>query len=318
VANPASRLIFANNILATFNHYNLDGIDIDWEYPGQPGHPDNIVDPAHDTVNYLAFLQLLRTVLPADAKISAAALSQPWAGSNGRPLADMGEFAAVLDWVLVMNYDVWGSSATPGPNAPLSDGCGNSTQPVASAEGAVRAWTNAGFPANRLVLGLPAYGYISNSRAVFLHGRSTSVLFPGVGNQPAATTEEPIVIKNEEGGTVNGQVQFRELVRQGALRNRFDLAPAAFKGLLASFWDTPFDGAHGYTRFWDRCSSTPFLRSTHAGQVITYDDPESVGMKAKLAREFRLKGVNMFDVHGDTDNWDLTDAAIRSLLWDLD
>jgi chitinase len=283
VATPESRLIFVNNILATYIKYDVDGIDIDWEYPGQPGNPGNIVDTEHDTANYLLFLQLLRQTLPPSAKITAATLTQPWVDASGQPSKDMTAFATVLDWVLLMNYDVWGSSANPGPNAPLSDGCGNSTQPGASADAAVRAWTAAGFPANKLTLGLPSYGYVSKSRAVLLHGRT-------------------VALTNEDGSIGDGQIQFRELIHQGALIMGEDE-----DGTQRHI------GTGGYTRHWDECSSTPFLRSAAAGRIITYDDPKSIAMKADLARQQGLLGVNMFDVHGDTDEWHLIDAARNAL-----
>ena len=61
------------------------------------------------------------------------------------------------------NYDVFAASATPGPNAPLGNICGNSTRPQDSAEAAVQQWTAAGFPASQLMLGVPFYGYVSQS-----------------------------------------------------------------------------------------------------------------------------------------------------------
>jgi chitinase len=90
-----------------YDLYSLDGIDIDWEYPGQQGNSGNIVSSA-DTANLLSFLQLLRTQLPPEGKITAATQTIPFAGSNGKPISDMTEFAQVLDWVLLMNYDTWG------------------------------------------------------------------------------------------------------------------------------------------------------------------------------------------------------------------
>ena len=56
-----------------------------------------------------------------------------------------------------------GASSTPGPNAPLGNLCGNSKQPQASAEAAYSQWKAAGFPANKMLLGLPLYGYVSQS-----------------------------------------------------------------------------------------------------------------------------------------------------------
>lgn len=53
------------------------------------------------------------------------------------------------------------ASSTPGPNAPLSDGCGNSTQPLANAYAAVASWTSAGMPANQITLGVPAWVFLT-------------------------------------------------------------------------------------------------------------------------------------------------------------
>ena len=107
VANPESRQTLVNNLLSVYTQYQVDGIDIDWEYPGQVGQSGNKATP-NDTLNFLSFLQLLKTALPVGAKITAAVPSVPFAGADGKPLGDVSAFAKALDWVLLMNYDVWG------------------------------------------------------------------------------------------------------------------------------------------------------------------------------------------------------------------
>jgi chitinase len=107
VSTTDTRQTFVNNILTVYNEFNIDGIDIDWEYPGQTGESGNVVTP-DDTKNFLLFLKLLKLTLPPDARITAATQSQPFAGPDGDPLSDMSAFADVLDWILLMNYDVWG------------------------------------------------------------------------------------------------------------------------------------------------------------------------------------------------------------------
>ncbi|OBZ70066.1 Chitinase-3-like protein 2 [Grifola frondosa] len=310
VSSEQSRQTFVANILDVYKHPN-------------------------DTANFLAFLQLLRATLPPTAKITAATLTVPFADDAGNPLADASAFAQVLDWVLLMNYDAWGSSSSPGPNAPLSDGCYNSTQDSANAFSAMQAWTAAGFPASKLVLGVPSYGYISRSSATLLRSRShapprtrrsrharwrrlsllqwTDALVPA----PGPLLPPPVLATSEDGGTDSGQVQFSELVQQGVLQSTPDAARTIVQGTeLHSL----YAGWSGFTRYWDACSSTPYLRSAAAGQVVTYDDPMSLGMKAVFAREAGMRGVNMFDVHGDTDAWDLTDALRRGLgvIWRID
>ena len=110
MATERSRNQFASNILDAYNRFSLDGIDIDWEYPGQQGNAGNAVSPS-DTTNFLLFLQLLRRLLPPSAKITAATQTVPFVGSDGRPLQDLSQFAKALDWVVLMNYDVWGCAA---------------------------------------------------------------------------------------------------------------------------------------------------------------------------------------------------------------
>jgi len=59
-----------------------------------------------------------------------------------------------------MNYDVFGTfSSVTGPNSPLDDSCASSSDQQGSAVSAVAAWTTAGFPTNKIVLGVPAYGH---------------------------------------------------------------------------------------------------------------------------------------------------------------
>lgn len=74
-----------------------------------------------------------------------------------------------------------------------------------------------------------------------------------------------------------------------------------------------FEGLQGFTRHWDACSSTPFLKSESSSQIITYDDPESLQLKAEWVKQSGILGVNMFDVHGDTDEWDLVDGLRKGL-----
>lgn len=127
------------------------------------------------------------------------------------------------------------ASPTPGPNAPLSNGCGNSSQPLANAESAIRSWTNAGFSPRQLVLGIPAYGYVSRSTAKLLSSRDEGA---GISNNMTISSVE---LQSDDGSSEGGQVSFQALVRQGALvRNN----------------GGGYDGGGGFERNWDGCSNT--------------------------------------------------------------
>ncbi|PVG03691.1 glycoside hydrolase [Serendipita vermifera] len=303
------RTTLCRSIERVYAQFGLDGIDIDWEYPNAAG-AGNEYSP-DDAENLLTFLELLRKTLPPSAKISAATALWPFAGKDGQPLRDVSRFARVLDWIMLMNYDVWGSSPEPGPNAPLSDECGTSTQPLANAKAAIQSWIEAGFPPAQIVLGIPAYGMLSRSSADKLRTRDEAgdrLSAKRINDSPStqiATTDHARTLESstgelevhaDEGGS-DGQIQFGELVRQGALvRNN----------------GGDYEAAGGFERKWDHCSSTPWLRSEARGQVIAYDDPESVRLKADLGRRSGLLGVSLFAAHGD-DGWALVDGARRGL-----
>ncbi|KAK4687144.1 chitinase, partial [Tremellales sp. Uapishka_1] len=289
-ASSVHRATFVSNILKAYNQYNIDGIDIDWEYPGTTGADGNAVSTS-DSANFLKFLTELRAALPTGAIITTATQVWPFAGANGSPMSDVSGFAKVIDWILIMNYDVWGSSSTPGANAPLSDACGNSSQPLANAYAAVASWTSAGMPANQITLGVPAYGYLQKSSATGLKDRRSLTSPPG-------RKRSYVTVYNDNGGSTDGQVMFEELISQGA---------------LALDSSGKYVGAGGFTREWDSCSSTPWLKSTSSDQIVTYDDPQSMSLKGQFAAQVGLRGCNMFSVDGDWtgSSWPLA-TAVRS------
>ncbi|KLO15905.1 glycoside hydrolase [Schizopora paradoxa] len=299
VASTSSRQTFAKNIAAVYKKYSLDGIDIDWEYPGQQGAGGNQVSP-QDSANLLAFLKVLRTTLPSGARITAAVQDVPFADASGNPMKDVSAFANVLDWVNLMNYDVWSSSKTPGPNAPLDNGCGNSSQPQMNAISGVKAWTSAKFPVNKIILGVPAYGYLNPSSKTSLRQRSDSDPSDTLTFEDNARTPAPksmVTLKDANGNPSGAQVQFNSIVDQGAL-----ILANSTSGV------SNFVGYGGFTRFWDSCSSTPFLVSPYTNQVVTYDDPQSLNIKADFAKQAGILGVAVWDVSGDTKQSDLIDA----------
>jgi GH18 family chitinase len=107
VNDPNSRQAFIKNIALVYDQFHLDGIDIDWEYPAQRGDPRNYVG-SNDTANFLEFLRSLRATLPRTARISAAVQTTPFIDATGQPMKDVQPFADILDWIVIMNYDIWG------------------------------------------------------------------------------------------------------------------------------------------------------------------------------------------------------------------
>lgn len=58
------------------------------------------------------------------------------------------------------------------------------------------------------------------------------------------------------------------------------------------------NGLKGYTRYWDACSSTPFLFNPAKKNLIAYDDAESIAAKAAFAKKRGLAGINIFAFNG--------------------
>lgn len=59
----ANRLRFIRKILALVKQISLDGIDIDWEYPGIIGLSSNEVDAISDTPNFIMLLKEMRALM---------------------------------------------------------------------------------------------------------------------------------------------------------------------------------------------------------------------------------------------------------------
>lgn len=184
-----NRTAFVKTVVDFASHYKLDGIQFDWESPNNQGIGCNTIS-VHDTANFLAFLQeLRRNPVAAKLTLSAAVGLAPFFNASGSPLTDVTGFAKVLDYVAVMNYDVWGSwFSTVGPNAPLNDICAAPANRQGSAVSAVKAWTDAGMPADQIVLGVASYGHsfsVPHSDAFVSHTKKLAA-YPtfNASNQP--------------------------------------------------------------------------------------------------------------------------------------
>jgi chitinase len=109
----------------------------------------------------LSFLQELRKDPKGKQLIlTAATATVPFANQNGKPSVNVAGFSKVLDFIAIMNYDIWGPwSPTVGPNAPLNDACAIAGNQAGSGVSAVKLWNKAGIPINQIVLGVPGYGH---------------------------------------------------------------------------------------------------------------------------------------------------------------
>ena len=145
-----SRCRFASSAVALMKEHGLDGIDIDWEYPGQAGAGNR--NRAEDKQNFTLMLEAVRRELDHSGHRDAT-LSIATSGGRYFRYVEMERVAAIVDWVNVMSYDMaGGSSAVTGHHAPLH------ASDERSAEAYVSQHLAAGVPAEKIVVGLPFYG----------------------------------------------------------------------------------------------------------------------------------------------------------------
>lgn len=168
--------------------------------------------------------ELRKDPLGAKLTLSAAVSITPFAGPDGNPMTDVSAFAKVLDWIAIMNYDIWGPwSATVGPNAPLDDSCAAADNQFGSATSAVKGWNTAGIPLDQLVLGVPAYGHSFRVRRAdaFVNGTKTLVPYPkfDANDKPAGDSWDDAAGVDECGAAQapGGNINFWGLVEQGYL-----------------------------------------------------------------------------------------------------
>ena len=155
VLTEQSREIFANSAIAFMQRHSIDGIDLDWEYPGQIG--DNNTFRSEDKENFTAILKLIREKLEA-IKPNTYLLTIA-TGANQAYLnhTNMSEAHQYLDFINIMTYDYYtGGGSKTGHHSNLFASSFNPNG-ISSAK-AVEQHVNAGIPIEKLVLGVPFYG----------------------------------------------------------------------------------------------------------------------------------------------------------------
>ena len=263
---PSSRAVFIDSVEAFLTRYHLDGLDVDWEYPGLSG-AGHAFRP-EDKQNYTLLLKELRSRLDRMAdKLQPHLYLTVATGATSDVLehTEMWEVAKYVDTVNLMAYDYYepGGTPTTGNHAPLFT---DPADPRAiSADRSVREYRKAGVPAEKLVLGVPFYGHVWGKVQAANHG-----LF-----QPG----EPVP-------------------------DSYSSYAAIASNMLGQ----------GYSRYWDRPASAPYLYNAEKQIFVSYEDPESLALKCKYVRKQHLKGVMFWDYGGDPSGTllDVVDAELKT------
>lgn len=156
-----SRARFADTALALVRKYDLDGLDIDWEYPAHPG--PGISHRPEDKQNFTLLLQAIRAELDALSKTNGGRrylLTIAAADGEAARGLEIARISEVLDWINLMTYDFYGSlTPTTGHHASLYRS--RTAAPGSrTTEQAVDEFLKAGTPLRKLNVGLAFYGRV--------------------------------------------------------------------------------------------------------------------------------------------------------------
>ena len=142
-ADETHRKNFCKNCLAAVQKYNLDGIDIDWEYPTSSAA--GISSSPNDTKNFTLLMKDLRETLGDSMLVTMAS-------SANAKYVDFKNATQYMDFVNLMTYDM---GKPPYHNAGLY----TSAKTKRSCEKSVDDHILAGVPREKIVLGIPFYGH---------------------------------------------------------------------------------------------------------------------------------------------------------------
>ena len=185
-ATPTGRNNFIKQIMNNLRQYELNGVDMDWEYPRTSDGTD---------ITFTALMKELSDSCHLGAKyyITAAITPGKYAGSIRDAIKE--EIFAYLDWFNVMAYDDFSSTV---PYRHHSD--------LMLSQTSINYWvTTRGMPKNKFVLGIPAYGRpsgISQTNTVLSYGQILSQ-----GGNPQSDSATVMSVGNPTPYTIyyNGQ-----------------------------------------------------------------------------------------------------------------
>lgn len=265
-ATDATRKAFAQSAVDFIRKYQMDGVDLDWEYPVSGGLPGNSYRP-EDKQNHTLLLQEVRNYLDAaevaDGKtytLTIASSASPTYAQNN----ELDEISEIVDWINIMTYDFNGGwSNQSAHNSPLYL---DNAAVAANVENAATFNTNsgvqghldAGVPAEKIVLGVPFYG------------RGWTGCAPGP----------------------NGDGQYQQCT--GTPAGTWEAGVFDYGDLAANYVNK-----NGFVRYWNDEAKVPYLYNAASGTFISYDDPQSFENKVNYIKSKGLGGAMFWELSGD-------------------
>lgn len=148
--SPEMRKQFAKECKSFVQSERIDGIDIDWEFPGMT-FGSNAYDELVDVDNFTLLMKDLREELGSGILLTYAGYCMDKKPQGeGFKYIDVKAVDTYVDFVNIMTYDLMG--------APQHQSALNKPGNYWDCKRSVDEYLNAGVPAGKLVLGIPFYG----------------------------------------------------------------------------------------------------------------------------------------------------------------
>ncbi|CAF0718400.1 unnamed protein product [Brachionus calyciflorus] len=266
--SDATRTQFIQNALNFLKTWNFDGLDIQWEYPGdiEFGASPDSRQKFTTLIKYLykAFKDeykssfkkyILTAFAPADE-------SRIDAGYQVRAVCKY------LDYLSIATYDYTGPYDTKtGYNSPLY----SRSQTSNSVNSSVNFWLERGCPSKKILLGIPTY-----ARAFKIIKRTnTNLLFVGIESEPFVS---PSIYTSEEG-----------------ILSYYEVCELLTKKESRVYWDDIAEVPFAIV-------SNPVETGTESSSSnlwISYEDARSSRKKVEYAKKMSLGGVSVWSLDMD-------------------
>lgn len=316
-ASPVARAALAAdmaNFIVTYPF--IDGFDIDWEYPLSGGTDGTeIVNGApvppqkyspDDNKNLVLLLKAMRQAMPNKLVTIAAGnnvrkVAQQYLGPNNRSQYGMTEdISTYCDYITYFGYDFGGNwydktcynaplYASGNPNDPLY----GATQSESLDELTNQYLNVIGFPANKLIMGLPFYGKKFDHVAT----NSTNGLFVSAPRDivgGCTNPQNPIGTWDGSGACErSGSIEICDLVGNPVTNSHAYLDPNTMQV-------TPSAASAGWVRYFDNTTKVPYLYNATLKQFISYEDKQSMDLKVQYIKSRNLAGGMIWELSQDT------------------
>ncbi|MBI4511978.1 MAG: cellulose binding domain-containing protein [Deltaproteobacteria bacterium] len=269
----ANRDRFSQSCVAFMKRYGFDGIDIDWEYPGGGGLATGRPE---DKRNFTLLLESLRKKLNEEGQRDGRQYLLTIAAPSGPNMIaniELGNIQRSLNWINIMTYDFHGGW----------ESVTNFNSPL---------YASSSDPSPESIR--TSFNTEAAVRAYLAGGVPTDKIVIGV----------PFYGRGWQ-GVPN--------INSGLYQRASGLPQGTWEAGVFDYEDIKLNYLSRYTRYFHQEAKVPWLYNPATGIMISYDDPESLGIKAQYVRDKRLGGVMFWELSGDDAEASLLRTLHRTL-----